>query len=68
MPSIQEHMGVIVRIESYFEHDDKSNRIMVDFIGEKGRLSINGLTSELDCLVDFLNEEIEKANKRKYIP
>jgi hypothetical protein len=68
MPSLQEHLGVIVRVESYFEDNDKTNRIMVDFIDGKDRISLKGSTDELEYLVDFFSEEIEKANKRKYIP
>lgn len=66
-PSIEEHLDIIVRVEPYFEDSDTTNRIMVEFIDVKNRICIKGSTEELRGLVDFLNEQIERANKIKYL-
>ena len=67
-PVFEEHVGLIIRIESYFELDDYTPRMMVDIIDGEKRLYLKGSATDFEALVSFISEQVEKANEMKYIP
>ena len=65
---LEEHIGVIIRTDPFFEPSDTTPRIRVDFIDKDNkRIYFECACYEFERLLDFLSNENKKASKREYI-
>ena len=66
-PKLIEELGVIIRMEGYFEPDDHTPRMRLDIIDVDKRIHLEGSTTEFESMLSLISEQVDKMSERKYL-